>query len=263
VRKRFSIITPNYNGAQFLEDTLRSVISQRCEDVELEYIVIDGGSTDNSLDILARYAGDIDHLVVEPDTGPAHAINKGLRLATGDVVAWLNADDYYFPGVLKRVKNCLESAADPAFCFGSCPIVDRQGREIRQAITRFKEIFFPVSSRFVYQCINYISQPAMFFQRSALNGAGYLRQDMVAAWDYEFILRLWRQGRGLRVPGAPLAAFRWHEQSISGQHFSVQFREEYQAARQDAGRLSMQTAIHFFVRWAIVGAYSAMSSRRS
>lgn len=260
--KRFSIITPNYNSGAFLEDTLRSVISQDCEEVELEYIVVDGGSTDNSHEILARYEGNIDHLLVEPDTGPANAINKGLRLATGDVVAWLNADDYYYPGALKRVKERLETASDAAFCFGSCPIVDHHGQEIRQGITRFKEFFFPVSSRFVYQCINYISQPAMFFRYSALNDAGYLREDMVAAWDYEFLLRLWRQGKGLCIQEEPLSAFRWHEQSISGQHFSVQFKEEYEAARLDAGWFSLQTFIHLFVRWGIVGAYSAMFHMR-
>jgi len=82
---------------------------------------------------------------------------------------------------------------------------------------------------------------------------------MIAAWDYEFILRLWRQGRGVQVPGAPLAAFRWHDQSISGRNFTVQFAEELTAAATDAGRFAPQTLIHHGVRWGIVGAYQAMS----
>ena len=114
---RFSIITPNYNSGRFLAETLRSVISQvdnGDNGIELEYIVVDGGSTDNSQEIIQQYAGDITHAVIEPDTGPANAINKGLRLATGDVIAWLNADDLYYPGTLRRVQRALECRPDAA-----------------------------------------------------------------------------------------------------------------------------------------------------
>lgn len=259
---RFSIITPNYNSGRFLEQTLSSVIAQASDGIELEYIVVDGGSTDSSHEIIARYSNKIAKTIIEKDSGPANAINKGLAAATGDVLAWLNADDIYYPGALRRVRQVFEQRPDAAICFGGCPIVDAQGQEIRAAITRCKEIFYPVSSRFTYQCINYLSQPALFFRRSAFEQAGPLREDMRAAWDYEFILRLWRSGGAAQVPGGPLAAFRWHEQSISGQHFAQQFQEEYEAARADAGRLAPQTLIHFFVRWGIVGIYSLMARRR-
>lgn len=259
---RFSIITPNYNSGKFLEQTLASVIAQIADGIELEYIVIDGGSADFSHEIIARYSNSIARTIIEKDSGPANAINKGLAAATGDVLAWLNADDIYYPGALRRVRHVFEQRPDAAICFGGCPIVDAQGQEIRAAITRFKESFYPVSSRFTYQCINYLSQPALFFRRSAFEQAGPLREDMRAAWDYEFILRLWRSGGAAQVPGVPLAAFRWHEQSISGQHFARQFKEEYEAARADAGRFAPQTLIHFFVRWGIVGIYSFMARRR-
>ena len=183
-------------------------------------------------------------------------------LASGEVLAWLNADDLYYPGALQRVQQVLQDIPKAALCFGRCPIIDAQGRKIRTGITRFKEFFYPLSSRFTYQCINYLSQPALFFRRSAFAQAGPLREDMIAAWDYEFILRLWRSGWAVQVPGAPLAAFRWHEQSISGQQFAVQFQEEYQAAQADAGRFSPQALMHFFVRWGIVGMYSLMARRR-
>ena len=144
--------------------------------------------------------------------------------------------------------------------FGACRIIDETGQEIRQGITRFKEAFFPLSSRFTIQCLNYVSQPAMFFRRSALEAAGLLREDMVAAWDYEFLLRLWRQGGAVLAPGLPLADFRRHSGSISTRHFSVQFREEFAAAAADAGRLAPQTWIHWVVRWGIVGAYRLMAA---
>ena len=258
----FSIITPSYNSGNFLEQTIQSVLRQREEGVELQYIVVDGGSTDRTPEILETFRNDISHIIVGSDTGPANAINKGLAAATGDCLAWLNADDIYFPGTLKRAGQVLTARPDASFCFGSCPIMDHEGREIRSTITRFKELFFPVSSRFTYQCINYLSQPALFFRKSALEQAGWLREDMVAAWDYDFILRLWRSGPGAHVDGGPLATFRWHEGSISGRHFRSQFREEFEAARQDAGRWSLQALVHYFVRWGIVGVYSLMMSRQ-
>jgi glycosyltransferase involved in cell wall biosynthesis len=258
---RFSIITPNYNGARYLEQTILSVLDQRRK-VELEYILVDGGSTDRSSDIISQYCTDIDKVIIEKDTGPANALNKGFKAATGDIIAWLNSDDTYSPGTLARVQEGFEHNNSAAMYFGSCAIVDERGAEIRSAISQFKELFFPVSSRFTYQCINYLSQPSLFFSGNAVEKAGLLREDMVAAWDYEFILRLWHHGTAERIAGEPLAAFRWHESSISGQNFGVQFEEEYLAAKKDAGVISLQTFLHFFVRWGIVTAYTAMSRRR-
>lgn len=254
---KFSIITPNYNGGVYLEQTIQSVLEQR-KDVELEYIMVDGCSTDGSLDIIDKYRDDFTHCIIERDQGPADAINKGLGLATGEVVAWLNADDIYFPRTLARVRDAFEIAPKAAMCFGGCIIIDEKGEEIRDSITGFKELFYPLSSRFTYQCINYISQPALYFRTDTVKKAGLLRQDMVAAWDYEFILRLWRYGNGQRIKGQPLSAFRWYGQSISGKNFHTQFKEEYEAAKEDAGKFSLQTVLHLFVRWGIVGIYSAM-----
>jgi glycosyltransferase involved in cell wall biosynthesis len=259
---KFSIITSNKDGGRFLEETLRSVLSQRETDIDLEYMVIDGGSTDDSLKIIRSYEQDISRIISEPDRGPVSAINKGLRLASGEIVAWLNADDRYHPGALKRVAQVMAANPGRALCFGACRIVDEGGLEIRRGITRFKEAFFPISSRFAIQCLNYISQPAMFFRRSALEAAGYLREDLVAAWDYDLILRLWRQGGAARVPGPPLADFRWHPGSISGRRFAAQFKEEFDVAARDAGGLAPQTWIHFVVRWGIVGIYTLMAASR-
>lgn len=259
---KFSIITANKNGGRFLEETIRSVISQKESGVDLEYIVIDGGSADDSLQIIRRYEKDISQIISEPDRGPVSAINKGLRLASGEIVAWLNADDRYHPGALKRVARVMAADTVSALCFGACRIIDDEGREIRRGITRFKEAFFPLSSRFTIQCLNYVSQPATFFRRSALEAAGYLREDLVAAWDYDFLLRLWRQGGAAHVPGNPLADFRWHSDSISARRFNIQFQEEFDAAARDAGWPAPQTWIHGIVRWGIVGAYTLMAASR-
>lgn len=260
---KISIITPNFNGARFLEQTVRSVLAQRQDGVDLEYIVMDGGSTDGSLAILERFGKQVDRVVSEPDRGPASAINKGLAIAGGDVIAWLNADDLYHPGTLWRVLDVMQSSPSKGICFGKCRIVDEGGAEIRRPITRFKELFFPVSCRFAIQSINYVSQPAMFFRRQAREAAGWLREDLKAAWDYDYTLRLWRHGGAVCLEGAPLADFRWHETSISGTHFAQQFAEEYQVAVEDAGRYSPQALLHAGVRQGIVGAYRLMAAARS
>ena len=237
---------------------MQSIHSQVCPEVEVEHIVIDGGSRDGSLDILRRYRSGITHLISEPDHGAASAINKGLRLATGEVIGWLNSDDCYRPGTLARVVGVMKTHPRKALCFGHCPILNEEGIEIRQSITRFKEMFFPFSSRFMIQSINYVSQPAMFFRRSAVEAAGLLREDLRYAFDYEFTLRLWRQGGAVHVPGSPLAEFRWHPGSLSGQGFVLQFQEELDAALADAGRYSIQGLLHRAVRWGIVTIYRRM-----
>ena len=263
---KFSVITPNYNGATYLEKSILSVLNQKKTGSELEYILVDGNSTDGSLHIIDRYKDQIDVLVIEEDSGPANAINKGLSRATGEVVSWLNADDLYYPGALDRVAKTMAKHPSASFCFGRCPIIDEGGEEIRHGITRFKEMFFPISSRFVFQTINYVSQPALFFRRTILDETDldqYLREDMVAAWDYELFLRLWHYGTGVMVPGGPLAAFRWHSSSISGQFFRTQFEEELDAAIADAGKWSVPAILHRGVRHGIVGAYTLMAFLRN
>jgi glycosyltransferase involved in cell wall biosynthesis len=257
---KFSIITPSFNSLRFFPETLRSIQAQRCG-VELEHIVIDGGSTDGTVEWL-REQPDIDLLVVEPDRGPADALNKGLARATGDVLAWLNADDVYHHGALARAQSALQGAPRRALAFGRCRIVNETGVEIRRPITRFKELFFPFSCRFAIQSINYVSQPAMFFRREAFHKAGPLREDLKAAFDYDLTLRLWRQGGAVRIPGPAVSDFRWHPGSISGQTFARQFKEEFDAAARDAGRYSAQTLLHWFVRWGIVGSYKMMNRGR-
>lgn len=255
---KISVITPNYNGGRFLEQALESVRGQIRDGIEIEHIIIDGGSTDDSHAIVERFGEHVSDFVSEPDNGPSNAINKGLQRATGEVLCWLNADDVLAPDALKRVADAMQAHPDRALCFGHCPIIDEQGHEIRHGITRFKEMFFPVSGRFTIQCINYISQPATFFRREAFEQAGPLREDLAAAWDYDLWLRLWRHGGAVRIEQPALASFRWHDRSISGQQFRIQFREEWDVARADAGTLSIQTLLHTGVWWGIVGSYSVM-----
>ena len=258
---KFSIITPNFNGAPHLAECLESIRSQACEGVEVEQIVMDGGSTDGSLEVIGRFRNSLAHVASGKDDGPADAINKGFARATGDIVAWLNADDLYRPGALARVARCFESDPRLALCFGRCDIIDADGAIIRRAISRFKHAWYPFACRFTIQVLNYVSQPALFFRRDALECAGALRTDLKAAWDYEFLLRLWRQGRARAIGGAPLSAFRWTPGSISGANYHRQFDEELAAAEADAGRFSPQALLHRCVRWGIVTIYDRMARK--
>ena len=255
---KVSVITPCYNAGDHLAQAVESVLYQARSGWELEYLVMDGGSTDGTLERLRAYDG-ITRIVSEPDGGPAAAINKGLSLASGDLVAWLNADDRYCPGALDRAVQAMKSRPEAAMLFGRCLIVDEEGREIRRSITRVKELLGRGHSRFLYQCVNYVSQPATLLRRSAAQAAGPLDETLKAAWDYEFFLRVFRQGPVVRLGGDPMACFRWHPGSISGAHFERQFAEELEAAKQDAGRRSMQALLHTCVQWGIVTIYRRMT----
>ena len=261
---KISILTTNYNGGRWLARCMDSVLAQElAPGDELEYLFLDGGSTDDSLQIAEARRSRLAALVSEKDNGPADALNKGFARATGDLVGWLNADDVYQPGALAKAIAAAKAHPQASFFFGKCRIVDEAGNEIRGFPTLVKNACFPFSSRFLIQCINYVSQPASWFRRPALAAAGGLRLDFKAAWDYDLTLRLWRQGGGVRIPGPPLADFQWHPGSISGTHFERQFEEEWRAAAADAGKYSPQAALHWCVRHGIVACYRLMNRPRT
>jgi glycosyltransferase involved in cell wall biosynthesis len=129
---RVSIITPSYNQAAFLEHTIQSVLSQGIP--ELEYIIVDGGSTDGSIDIIQKYADQLAWWVAEPDAGQADAINKGFRRATGEVVAWLNSDDLYAPGAIAQAVAVLEKNPDTGMVYGNAVSFDQDGFPLNDLI---------------------------------------------------------------------------------------------------------------------------------
>lgn len=261
-RRKITVVTPCYNSAATISVLLDSIDAQAENEsaFELEHIVMDGGSKDETLRILETRAKPWRKVISQKDKGPADAINHGFALATGDYVAWLNADDAYAPRALLRAMRALEANPKASFAFGRCPIVDENDTEIRRPVTRFKEFFFPFQSRFMLQILNYVSQPASLFRKSALDAAGPLRLGFKAAWDYDLLLRLLHQGPAVRIKGtAPVAFFRWTPGSISGSNFRRQFSEELNIAMADAGRFSLQALLHRCVRIGIVTIYSIMT----
>lgn len=178
---RVSIVTPSYNQATYLEATLRSVLLQGYPN--LEYFVMDGGSTDGSTAVLRRYEAWLAGWVSEPDHGQSHAINKGLARATGEILAWLNSDDLYEPNALGTVARCF--AARPAcdLVYGRGSSIDEEGKRIAPC-----DWIRPFDRR-LYLTSNFILQPAAFWRRRLWEEAGDLDVDTHYTMDWEWFLR--------------------------------------------------------------------------
>jgi len=133
---KLSVVTPSYNQCKYIEQTIQSVLNQE-GDFELEYLIIDGGSTDGTLDILKKYNGQI-NWVSERDRGQSHAINKGFNKAKGEIIGWLNSDDLYEEGAMQKIVSVFSENEDCQWIAGRCLIIDENGREIRKAVTGYK-----------------------------------------------------------------------------------------------------------------------------
>ncbi len=228
---KISIVTPSFNQAKFIERTINSVINQ-AGNFELEYIIVDGGSSDGSIDIIKRYA-ERDHRIkwlAEPDKGQSDAINKGLRLATGDVVTYLNSDDIYLPGALQKVADFFQSHPKTQWAYGRCRIIDESDNEVRPAVTWYKNQLLRRYRYWLLLVVNYISQPATFWRRRLLPEIGYFNPKEHLVMDYEYWLRL-EKHHPAGVINKYLACFRIHAAAKSGRWFVQQFQKEYQVAK--------------------------------
>jgi glycosyltransferase involved in cell wall biosynthesis len=205
---RLTVITPSLNQAQFLERTLRSVLDQEYPD--LEYIVMDGGSTDGSVDILQRYDDRLSHWVSEPDKGQSWAINRGIERATGDVIAYINSDDYYLPGAFAAALPFFE---DPAVRWVA------GASEYREEDGTLDFLWLPtqpVGSRPKWvRNTWYVPQASSFWRRDVFEEFGLLRDDLNFNFDTEFGLRLALGGLLPLTFGRPLAVRYMHSEAKS------------------------------------------------
>lgn len=230
---KLTIITPSFNHVEFLGQTIDSVLTQAA-DVDLEYLVRDGGSTDGTIELLRSY-GDRVRWLSEPDKGQVDAINRGLRAATGDIVGWLNSDDFLLPGALRRVKNAFSANPDTQWVFGDCIIVGRDGNEMRKSVSAYKRFQAKRYSHKRLLMTNFVSQMTVFWRRDLIDKVGLLDESLPLAFDYEYWLRLAAVGDPFYID-APQAAFRWYQTSKSGGNIREQCREdELIAARHGIG----------------------------
>jgi glycosyltransferase involved in cell wall biosynthesis len=224
---RITIITPSYNQGHFIEQTINSILGQNYPD--LEYIVMDGGSTDSTLEILEKYERRL-LWISERDRGQSHAINKGVAMATGEIVAFLNSDDLYEPGALLKVGKFFAAHPEACWLTGRCRTIDSRGKEIRKAITLYKNVWLRTKSYRVLLVLDYISQPATFWSRRAIDAVGEFDESLRYAMDYDYSLRVGRSFK-LWVLDDYLASFRVHPSSKAGSSAHAQFDTDFQIAK--------------------------------
>jgi hypothetical protein len=198
-----SIVTPSFNQARYLEDTIRSVLDQ--DYPNFEYIVIDGASTDGSVDIIRKFANRLAWWASEKDSGQAEAINKGFSRATGEILAWLNSDDIYLPGAISAAVRSFEQNPDAVLAYGNMLAVDEHGQTLN--VLRYRQLNLQD-----LLCFQIIGQPAVFFRRKALEKAGFLDASYHFFLDHHLWLRIALQGRMLHVDEI-WAAARFHAEA--------------------------------------------------
>lgn len=247
---RITVITPSYNQGHFIEQTIRSVLSQNYPD--LEYIVMDGGSSDNTLSVLRKYDGQLTW-ISEKDRGQSHAINKGFAMATGEVMAFLNSDDLFLPGALLTVGWYFADHPEAAWLTGRCRIIDQDNRVIRGAITRYKNFWLRLNSYQALQITNYVSQMATFWHREVIERVGGLDESLHYAMDYDFWLRMGRHYR-LNVIDDYLACFRIHASSKAGASANAQFDVDLEIVQRH-GQSKLLYSLHRLHNAMIVACY--------
>lgn len=252
-----SIVTPVFNAAETLPLTLASIADQNYSD--LEHIVIDAVSTDGSLEMLQEYAARDPRvkLVSEPDSGLTDAFNKGVRMATGDLVAWLNADDVYRPGALDAVSRAYRENPEADWFAGRCRIIGADGRETRKAVTAYKNFLLRRFSLGLYLTNNFVSSPATIVRRGVLEEIGALDERFKYSADYDLWLRLARRGAPVFVDHE-IASFRMGEGSLSITGFERQFEEHAQNARENGEGHRVAVAVNQIMSRAIIATYRSI-----
>lgn len=214
---KITIVTPSYNQSRYLEETLRSVLSQR--DEIHEYFVVDGGSTDGSVELIRKYEDKgIDWWVSEKDNGQSDAIHRGFQRATGDVIAWLNSDDVYLPGAIAAVRQAFDANPAADVISGYLVLIDQESR-----IVRMSRVPSGRPSRFSRI---HVVQQSTFFRRSLYERVGGLDLSLHCVMDGDLWGRFVRaQARWHRIPRY-LAGFRKHEETKG---INVKWQEKYRA----------------------------------
>jgi glycosyltransferase involved in cell wall biosynthesis len=215
---RLSVVTPSYNQGHFLEQTIRSVLLQRYPN--LEYIVIDGGSSDASVEVIKKYEAYLAHWVSEPDRGQSHAINKGFALATGEVICWLNSDDYYVPGTLQTVATHLAEGSGNFAVVGHCMQVYADGSAPIKGIGRFDGLRRLLQFWKGYQ----MHQPSIFWRREVYEKIGLIDERQHYIMDFDYWVRMARHYRFENIDRV-LSCATYHAEAKTGDDFA-KYHEE-------------------------------------
>ena len=197
-----TIVTPSLNQGRFLEETLRSVLLQGYPN--LEYIVLDGGSTDDSRSILERYDPYLSHWESAPDAGQSDALNRGFARAGGEIIGWVNSDDLLSPGAITASVAALVASPEAGFSYGDWALIDAESR-----VTGHETPPQVTNAGLLDRLQSYVAQPTLVFRKSALEEAGLLDPDLHLIMDFDLLLRLTARFEGVRASGE-IARFRLH-----------------------------------------------------
>lgn len=206
---KITVITPSYHQAEFIEETIRSILLQQYP--ELEYIVIDGGSSDGSIEIIKKYEQWIDYWISEPDNGQTHAINKGLQQATGDYVIYLNSDDIFFPGALHKVAMKALEHPEAPWLAGYTQVFGHGNGESYNVKKPDRDEIDKPEHWITYKV--HVPQHSSFVKREVYDELGYYDESLNFVFDLEFGLRLGLHGLKPIIIDEVLAGFRIHEKS--------------------------------------------------
>lgn len=214
---RITVVTPSYNQGEFIEETIRAVLLQGYPN--LEYIVIDGGSTDHTVEIIKKYEKWLAYWVSEPDRGQSHALNKGFAIASGDILAWLNSDDRYLPGALKIVAESGYMENSGTIVYGNTVFDGYLGKSTYSYRSRQPALFPLLFHWLVYnRGVNVMpSQPSVFFPGKLFRNIGELSEDLHLAMDHDLWLRAMISGYTFRRLDRDLSIYRFHDTSKSWQ----------------------------------------------
>lgn len=202
---KISVVTPSYNQGAYLEATLQSLFAQDYPDLEL--IVIDGGSTDRSVEIIRRHESALSHWESEKDRGQSHALNKGFAHVHGDIWTWLNSDDLLEPGVLRRVAGLFQEHPDVGVVYGDCVYVAQDGETV---VSEFRGEPY---SRPRHLAHRFIAQPSCFFRTSMVPPG--VREDLQYCMDYDLWLKLAARGVKFHYVPEVFSRYRLHDESKS------------------------------------------------
>jgi len=202
MRPKISVITPSFNQGSFLEQTITSVLSQSYEN--LEFILIDGGSSDNSIEIIRKYSSRITYWESAPDDGQSSAINKGLQICSGDIICWLNSDDTFLDGCLSFVARNLSYHKTPQWLIGGTKVVDKDGRTLYDRSTHYVGI-----STFSDWSKHWFPQQSTFWNRRMLQQVGFLRDDLHFIMDYDYWIRMFKVCNPI-LSDELLSTYRYH-----------------------------------------------------
>jgi GT2 family glycosyltransferase len=212
---RISIVTPSLHQVAFIEETIRSVLLQGYPN--LEYIIIDGASTDGTVDIIRKYEPWTAYCMSEKDRGQGNAINKGLKWASGEIIAYINSDDFYLPGAFHCVAQYFVAHVDVDLMHGRCRYIDESGNKLRDHasnITKYAEI---LDLWDVWWNKRQFVQPEVFWTKRITDKVGPFRENLHWVMDYEFWARILRAGGKVGCFDAPVGCFRFHANQKSTQ----------------------------------------------